>query len=131
MPYPVIDQPSMALGLLKAALTAKGVSAKTFYPCVRFAEVIGLDVFSLIADSKQEFLIGEWTFAGAAFPDHKPDQDAYLRRVLSAAVSQGLLARSGRPSTCEAICLSTDSRLSKGPSPTRLLAWACSSSDGG
>lgn len=95
MPYPVIDQPSMALGLLKAALTAKGVSAKTFYPCVRFAEVIGLDVFSLIADSKQEFLIGEWTFAGAAFPDHKPDQDAYLRRVLSAAVSQGLLARSG------------------------------------
>lgn len=95
MPYPVIDQPSMALGLLKSALSRKGISAKSFYPCISFAEEIGLDVFAFIADSKQEFLVGEWTFAGAAFPDFHPDHEAYLDLVLSAAVSTGLLQRSG------------------------------------
>ena len=95
MPYPVINQPSMALGLLKSALKNHGISAKSFYPCLEFAEEIGLDVFSFIADSKQEFLVGEWTFAGAAFPDFHPDHEAYLDLVLSAAVSVGLLKRSG------------------------------------
>lgn len=95
MPYPVIDQPSMALGLLKSALKNQGIAVRTFYPCIEFAEEIGLDAFSLIADSKQEFLVGEWTFAGAAFPDFHPDHEAFLDLVLSAAVSTGLQERSG------------------------------------
>jgi ribosomal peptide maturation radical SAM protein 1 len=95
MPYPVIDQPSVALGLLQSALANQGISAKSFYPCLWFAEEIGLDVFAFIANSKQEFLIGEWTFAGAAFPDFHPDHEAYLDLVLSAAVSKGLSDRSG------------------------------------
>jgi len=95
MPYPVIDQPSVALGLLQSALEHRGIATRSWFPCLWFAEEIGLDVFSFIADSKQEFLVGEWTFAGAAFPDFAPDQDIYLDRVLSAAVSRGLLLRSG------------------------------------
>lgn len=95
MPYPIIDQPSVALGLLQSALERRGITARSWYPCLWFAEEIGLDVFSFIADSKQEFLIGEWTFAGAAFPEFKPDRDAYLDVVLSAAVSRGLSLRSG------------------------------------
>lgn len=95
MPYPIIDQPSVALGLLQSALEKRGITARSWFPCLWFAEEIGLDVFSFIADSKQEFLIGEWTFAGAAFPDFHPDPDAYLDFVLSAAVSRGLSLRSG------------------------------------
>lgn len=95
MPYPVIDQPSVALGLLQSALEHRGIATRSWFPCLWFAEEIGLDVFSFIADSKQEFLVGEWTFAGAAFPELEPDQDAYLDMVLSAAVSRGLSLRSG------------------------------------
>ncbi|RSV38782.1 RiPP maturation radical SAM protein 1 [Sphingomonas sp. ABOLE] len=95
MPYPVIDQPSVALGLLQSALEHRGIATRSWFPCLWFAEEIGLDVFSFIADSKQEFLVGEWTFAGAAFPEFAPDQEAYLDTVLSAAVSRGLLLRSG------------------------------------
>ena len=95
MPFPPLNQPSMALGLLKAAVREADISVSNFYPCVWFAEEIGLDVYVFISDSKQEFLAGEWAFAGAAFPDFHPDHEAYLDAVLSAAVSRGLLRRSG------------------------------------
>ena len=95
MPFPIIDQPSVALGLLQSALERRGIRTRSWFPCLWFAEEIGLDTFSFIADSKQEFLIGEWTFAGAAFPDFHPDHDAYLDFVLSAAVSRGLSLRTG------------------------------------
>jgi ribosomal peptide maturation radical SAM protein 1 len=95
MPFPPLNQPSMALGLLKAAVREADISVSTLYPCVWFAEEVGLDVYVFISDSKQEFLAGEWAFAGAAFPDFRPDHEAYLDAVLSAAVSRGLLRRSG------------------------------------
>ncbi|WP_437664947.1 RiPP maturation radical SAM C-methyltransferase [Sorangium sp. So ce1182] len=94
MPYPVLHAPSVALGLLSAGLRKAGLPVTTLYPCLWFAEDVGLDVYTAIADSKQEFLIGEWTFAGAAFPGADPDLDGYLDRVLSAAVSRGLLRKS-------------------------------------
>jgi magnesium-protoporphyrin IX monomethyl ester (oxidative) cyclase len=94
MPYPVLNQPSLALGLLKAGLTGAGISAVALYPCLWFAEEIGLDVYAAICESKQEFLLGEWTFAGAAFPDFHPDHEAFLDLVLSASVSRGLLRSS-------------------------------------
>ena len=72
MPFPPLNQPSMALGLLKAAVREADISVSNFYPCVWFAEEIGLDVYVFISDSKQEFLAGEWAFAGAAFPDFIP-----------------------------------------------------------
>jgi ribosomal peptide maturation radical SAM protein 1 len=94
MPFPVLNQPSMALGLLKPALREAGLSVKTLYPCLWFAEEVGLDAYVAICDSKQEFLVGEWIFAEAAFPDFHPDLDTYLERVLSAPVSRGLLKKS-------------------------------------
>ncbi|WNG29037.1 RiPP maturation radical SAM protein 1 [Cystobacter fuscus] len=94
MPFPVLHQPSMALGLLKSALSEAGIQATALYPCLWFAEEIGLDTYVAICDSKQEFLVGEWIFAEAAFPDFHPDREAYLERVLSAPVTQGLLKKS-------------------------------------
>lgn len=94
MPYALLNQPSLALGLLKPALTRAGISTATFYPCLELAEEIGLDVYGFIFEAKQEFLVGEWTFAGAAFPEAEPDP-AYLDTILSASVSRGLQRRSG------------------------------------
>ncbi|HEX4274049.1 MAG TPA: RiPP maturation radical SAM C-methyltransferase [Bryobacteraceae bacterium] len=94
MPFPPLNQPSMALGLLKPALRQNGISVTTLYPCLWFAEEIGLDLYSFISDTKQEFLVGEWVFAGVAFPDFHPDHDTYLDAVLSAPVSRGLLRKS-------------------------------------
>ncbi len=94
MPFPVLHQPSMALGLLKSALCEAGIPTATRYPCLGFAEAVGLDVYVAICDSKQEFLVGEWIFAEAAFGDCLPDGEAYLEQVLSAPVTRGLLKRS-------------------------------------
>lgn len=94
MPFPPLNQPSMALGLLKPALLRESISVRTFYPCLWFAEEIGLDLYSFIGDTKQEFLVGEWVFGGVAFPDFHPNHDTFLTAVLSAPVSTGLLRKS-------------------------------------
>ena len=93
MPFPSLSEPSMALGLLKAGLANAGISAAARYPCIWFAEDIGLDTYGAIYGSKQEFLIGEWVFSQVAFPEHATDREEYLDRVLAAPVSRGLLDR--------------------------------------
>jgi magnesium-protoporphyrin IX monomethyl ester (oxidative) cyclase len=95
MPFPPLNQPAMALGLLSAALREGGISTTALYPCIWFAEEVGLDLYVFVGDSKQEFLVGEWIFAGAAFPEFEPDHDEYLKSVLAAPVSQGLMRKSG------------------------------------
>ena len=94
MPYTLLNQPSLALGLLKPALAEAGIPVASLYPCLEFAEEIGLDVYNFLFEAKQEYLVGEWTFAGAAFPDLPPDP-AYLDAVLASSVSRGLQRRSG------------------------------------
>lgn len=93
MPYPPLNQPSMALGLLVAALRGDGMAATALYPCLDFAEEIGLDAYSFVSDSKQEYLVGEWTFAPAAFGADAPDDPGYLDRLLAQPVTRAVLQR--------------------------------------
>lgn len=93
MPYPPLNQPSMALGLLVAALRGDGIAATALYPCIAFAELIGLDAYGFICDSKQEFLVGEWTFAPAAFGAAAPADSGYLDRLVAQPVTGAVLAR--------------------------------------
>jgi len=88
MPYALIERPSLGLGLLQAILERKGFSTKTVYGSVLFCEKIGLDLYEFGATA-QEDLVGDWTFAQAAFPDFKPDYTGYLERVLSDAKRRG------------------------------------------
>ena len=78
MPYGAIERPSIALGLLQAALRAIAVVCRSLYLNVLFAEQIGLDRYELVNRSLAEELLGEWTFAGAAFPDYRPDHSSYF-----------------------------------------------------
>ena len=81
MPYGAIERPSLALGLLKTYLSAKNIRARTVYATLDFAEAIGLDVYLTIEDTPAESLIGEWTFAGAAFREARTDISAFYDLV--------------------------------------------------
>jgi ribosomal peptide maturation radical SAM protein 1 len=82
MPYSELGQPSLALGLLKAVCTRHGLSSRVLPVNMWFAEEIGPAIHDMIFQAYSTTLIGEWTFAGALFPDYHPDDDAYLRKVV-------------------------------------------------
>jgi ribosomal peptide maturation radical SAM protein 1 len=88
MPYDSVARPSMALGLLKAILSAEGVKTAVMQANLWFAESIGLRRYELCSSQiSNVFLSGEWTFAGAAFADdpRREEKDGeYLRQVYEA-----------------------------------------------
>ncbi|MEE3326703.1 MAG: RiPP maturation radical SAM C-methyltransferase [Myxococcota bacterium] len=69
MPYADSPRPSLALGLLQAALKREGIRCKTTYANLRFAELLG---WGLPDASHLERLLGEWTFSRAAFREDAP-----------------------------------------------------------
>lgn len=80
MPYAALERPSLALGLLKSGLERCGVPVTIYYANWWWAEELSLTYYQHISDSAAAHLMGEWTFAQAAF-DHAGGQD-YLDRVL-------------------------------------------------
>lgn len=81
MPYAVIDHPSLAMGLLKAQLKKNGISASSFNAFIYFAREIGLKGYYFFSNCTNTDLLGEWTFAEAAFPEFVPDHAAYLKAL--------------------------------------------------
>lgn len=79
MPYAAVERPSLALGLLQSILERNGVSAGTVHANILFCEQIGMDLYEFAATP--EDLLGDWTFAQAAFPDFQPDCKNYLEQV--------------------------------------------------
>jgi ribosomal peptide maturation radical SAM protein 1 len=69
MPYADIARPSIALGALKACLQGTGVTCAVEYANIAFAETLGWGMPDV---PYLERLLGEWTFAPAAFPDADP-----------------------------------------------------------
>lgn len=84
MPYARLEHPSIGLGLLKAALTRAGLSSTVLYANLLFAEEVGIDLVQLINHGSRGDLNGEWTFAGAAFPEHVQDHSFHLSRAAQA-----------------------------------------------
>jgi ribosomal peptide maturation radical SAM protein 1 len=80
MPYGALATPSIGLGLLKAILEREGIPTQALYPNLEFADQIGHANYEAIGREAAR-LVGEWTFAGAAFPDFKPNHDLYLDRL--------------------------------------------------
>lgn len=84
MPYAELPRPSLALGLLKGILTQDGISTATVHANAWFAETVGLRLYQMCAAySPPDFLAGEWTFAGAAFPENRDRDEDYLGQVAS------------------------------------------------
>jgi ribosomal peptide maturation radical SAM protein 1 len=82
MPYTGIARPSAALGLLQAVLERDGLRAETLYADLLFAEQIGLRSYKLIIDTRAPDALGDWTFTHIAFPNFKPDNEAYVKRLI-------------------------------------------------
>jgi magnesium-protoporphyrin IX monomethyl ester (oxidative) cyclase len=80
MPYAAVTRPSIALGILEAALAGSGITCVIEYANLAFAERIGLDAFRMVTSSRIENLVGEWTFAAAAFPHHRTSAADLLGR---------------------------------------------------
>ena len=81
MPYGAIERPAIGLSILKSALDGSEFDSEVIYANIEFATLLGPDLYHAIAVSPNEELIGEWTFAGAAFPEFEPDHQQYLDSV--------------------------------------------------
>lgn len=79
MPYSAIEHPSIALGYFSATLKKRNISVDTVSANIFFAGEIGLKEYFLFSNYYNNDLLGEWTFAGAAFPDFNPDHETYFR----------------------------------------------------
>jgi magnesium-protoporphyrin IX monomethyl ester (oxidative) cyclase len=83
MPFADVGRPSLGLGLLKAALSANAIPADVVYANVLFARHVGLQAAHLPQRFWPTSLIGEWVFAGAAFPGFAPDDGRYLDETIA------------------------------------------------
>ena len=94
MPFGLLLQPSIALGLLKS--TIDRASVETFYFTLAFAELIGGSVYQRISngDPSETSLLGEWIFSSAVFGTDRGGA-AVLDEVIAAGPS-GPLAPGAR-----------------------------------
>ncbi|MET0553743.1 MAG: RiPP maturation radical SAM C-methyltransferase [Vicinamibacteria bacterium] len=99
MPYAAVERPSLALGILKRALTDAGIATRVHYANLLFAEEIELANYFFLSNSSPKLLMGEWTFAGSAFDGTEElrrfplDPEPYLRECGRRGVGAELLWR--------------------------------------
>ena len=78
MPFAAVERPSLALGLLKSCLRDAGIDAQVEYANLDFVEFTSLEVSEWVIKQGPQFLLGEWVFAGAAFPEHDFEVDKFF-----------------------------------------------------
>jgi ribosomal peptide maturation radical SAM protein 1 len=97
MPLSSADYPSLALGLLKAALRQGGMGCDVRYFSLDYIEWVGLDAFVCLTDlAYYTALLGEWVFARVLHPaaDDAGADAVYLMEALRPACPEGeLVAR--------------------------------------
>ena len=67
MPYAAVQHPSLALGLLQAECNLHGLPSRVLYPNLKWLQILGSADYHSISTTVSEDLVGEWTFARAAF----------------------------------------------------------------
>lgn len=78
MPYVALQRPSIALSILQSALERSDISAQVVYPNLWWAEEIGVSLYEAVASTQNDDLLGDWIFAGAAFPERQTDAEDYF-----------------------------------------------------
>jgi ribosomal peptide maturation radical SAM protein 1 len=83
MPFGSLLMPSIGLSLLKAAMSGIGVTARTFYFSIRYAELIGERLYRIISDETHTHdLVGEWIFSSSLFESESEIDVAYIEDIL-------------------------------------------------
>lgn len=78
MPFTPLTHPSLGLSCLAGALRKQEIRVKCLYPALDFAGRIGIENYVAIINGLVFELAGDWVFSGIAFPEHRPDDAAYL-----------------------------------------------------
>jgi len=82
MPCERLEYPSLGISLLLAAAKNAGLSARIMYPRFWFAENIDYPHYMLFSSNlMSRYMLGEWVFAQAAFPDFDTDNDRIFNQV--------------------------------------------------
>src|SRR6267143_2084817 len=82
MPFAEVQRPSIALGLLHAALADTPIRSEVVYGNFLFAEAIGLVSYQAMQSAPTDHLLGEWCFAGGLFSNTPGKDEEYLNLVL-------------------------------------------------
>lgn len=92
MPYQLLHLPSLGIGQLVSAAKEKGIDARAVYARFWFAEKIGLIKYNMVCYLLNTgSLLSEWTFSGAAFPDHQDGADDFLSMAISSYHEEKLI----------------------------------------
>lgn len=81
VPYAALQHPSPALGYLQAAVRRRGIEVHTVHANLEFAQRIGIGNYTWFGTYNRPQLLGELTFAQAAFPDFEPDLHTYVQAI--------------------------------------------------
>ena len=85
MPFGPLFTPTIALSLLKPALSRRGMSSSTHYFLIDYAERVGLRFYNSVVNHDLiplTKLAGEWIFSGALLGSSPEDVQAYIETVL-------------------------------------------------
>ena len=82
MPFLAVDRPSLAAGLLKAAVEQRGISCDCKYFNITFAKMVGIHTYSDILASPTTVLAGEWIFSQFYYGQALSDWTKYERDIL-------------------------------------------------
>ena len=79
MPFSPLEQPSIGLSLLKQGLTARGWTSRVTYCNLRFARIVGPQLFNAICQGEHAYsdLLGERLFSQALFDSGWPDESTH------------------------------------------------------
>ncbi|HSR54411.1 MAG TPA: RiPP maturation radical SAM C-methyltransferase [Acidobacteriota bacterium] len=87
MPFAELPRPSIALGLLRAALDGSGLRSQVVYANFGFAETVGLTAYQAIHSTPPDHLLGEWCFSGGLTDAEPEEDDEFLDMILEVRCS--------------------------------------------
>lgn len=90
MPYCDLKRPSLALGILQGILMRDGFSVQSIYANLLLTEKTGPWFYIVTTHMAARTLVGDWSFARAAFPERQIDDEAYLDYICRTLNSHGI-----------------------------------------
>lgn len=82
MPFALLQHPPLGLGLLKAALARRAISARVWNLNLRFGRRLGAATYGRMAMANPTALAGEWAFSAALWGEDAASDARYERDVL-------------------------------------------------
>ncbi|MBN1210234.1 MAG: RiPP maturation radical SAM C-methyltransferase [Myxococcaceae bacterium] len=87
MPLAAVNRPSLAAGLLQAAVKQRGIACDTKYFNVLLWKLLGAESYSFFCnEAPMTALAGEWAFSQAFYGRRGSGREAYAREVLDSPV---------------------------------------------